>query len=87
MPVWRLIPVDPDDPNSEGCASRIGRGPRNKPARETAEAAFGVATGFRPGKGMRIPPWMRPELVRAEMIDTPVYPVEGPTEVLEPSFE
>jgi hypothetical protein len=90
MPVWRLVPVDLDDPNWQASSHRgvaVVRAPSEKTARETAEAAFGVATGFRPGKGMRIPPWIRPELVRAEIIDRPAYPMEGPTEILEPSFE
>jgi len=30
---------------------------------------------------------MRSELVRAEIIDKPMYPAEGPIEVLEPSFD
>jgi hypothetical protein len=30
---------------------------------------------------------MRSELVRAEIIDSPIYPAEGPTEVLEPFFQ
>jgi hypothetical protein len=51
-------------------------------ARETAKAA----TRFRPGKGARIPPWTCPEMVRAEIIDSPIYSVEGRTEILEPSF-
>jgi hypothetical protein len=90
MPVWRLIPIDLDDPNWEASSHRglaVIRAPSETSARETAEAAFGVATGFRPGKGTRIPPWMRSELVKAEIIDHSVYPAEGPTEVLEPSFE
>ncbi|OFW72274.1 MAG: hypothetical protein A2W02_03915 [Alphaproteobacteria bacterium RBG_16_64_48] len=90
MPVWRLIPIDLDDPNWEASAHRglvVVRAPSEASAREEAEAAFGVPTRFRPGKGMRVPPWMRSELVRAEIIDTPVYPAEGPTEVLEPSFD
>ena len=89
MPVWRLIPVDLGDPNWEASAHRglvIVRAPSEASARETAEAAFGAPTRFRPGKGMRVPPWMRSELVRAEIIDHPVYAVEGPTEILEPSF-
>ena len=56
-------------------------------AREAAEKAFGVPTRFPPGKGLRVPPWLRSEIVRAEIIDNPVYPVEGATEVLEPFFD
>ena len=90
MPVWRLIPVDLDDPNWEASSHRgfaVVRAPSEASARETAESAFGVPTRFSPGKGMRQPPWKRSELVRAEIIDSPLYPAEGPTEVLEPSFE
>lgn len=90
MPVWRLIPIDLDDPNWEASSHRglaVVRAPSEAAARETAEAAFGVATRFSPGKGMKLPPWTRSELVRAEVIDSPLYPAEGPSEVLEPSFD
>jgi hypothetical protein len=90
MPVWRLIPIDLDDPNWEASSHRglvIVRAPSEASAREAAEAAFGVPTRFRPGKGLRVPPWKRSELVKAEIIDNPVYPVEGPTEILEPFFD
>lgn len=90
MPVWRLIPIDLNDPNWEASSHRglvIIRAPSEATARESAEKAFGVPTRFRPGKGMRVPPWMRAELVRAEIIDKRVYPAEGPTEILEPSFD
>jgi hypothetical protein len=89
MPVWRLIPIDLDDPNWEASSHRgvvVVRAPSEASAREAAEAAFGARTRFAPGKGMRRPPWMRSELVRAEIIDTPLYPADGPTEVLDPSF-
>lgn len=90
MPVWRLIPIDLDDPNWEASSHRglaVVRAPSEASVREAAETAFGVPTRFSPGKGMRVPPWMRSELVRAEIIDSPLYPADGPTEVLEPSFE
>jgi hypothetical protein len=90
MPIWRLTPIDADDPNWEASSHRglvIVRAPNEASAREVAEEAFGVPTRFPPGKGMRVPPWMRSELVRAEIIDSPIYPAEGPTEVLEPFFK
>ncbi len=90
MPVWRLIPIDLEDPNWEASSHRglvIVRAPSEASARETTEKAFGVPTRFRPGKGMRVPPWTRAELVRAEIIDKPVYPTEGPTEIFEPFFD
>jgi hypothetical protein len=90
MPIWKLTPIDLDDPNWESSSHRglvVVRAPNEGSAREVAEKAFGVPTRFPPGKGMRVPPWMRSELVRAEIIDSPIYPAEGPTEVLEPFFK
>ncbi len=90
MPIWKLTPIDLDDPNWEASSHRgliIVRAPNEASAREAAEEAFGVPTRFPPGKGMRVPPWTRSELVRAEIIDSPIYPAEGPTEVLEPFFK
>jgi hypothetical protein len=90
MPLWRLIPVDLDDPNWEASSHRgfaVVRAPSEAVAREAVEAAFGVRTRFSPRKGLRVPPWLRSELVRAEIIEESVYPVEGPTEILEPFFE
>jgi hypothetical protein len=90
MPIWKLTPIDLDDPNWESSSHRglvVVRAPNEGSAREVAEKAFGVPTRFPPGKAMRVPPWMRSELVRAEIIDSPIYPAEGPTEVLEPFFK
>jgi hypothetical protein len=89
MPVWRLIPIDLDDRNWEASSHRglvIVRAPSETSAREAAEKAFGIPTRFPPVKGLRVPPWLRSEIVRAEIIDNPVYPVEGATEILEPFF-
>jgi hypothetical protein len=90
MPIWKLIPIDLDDPNWEASSHRelvIVRAPSEASARKAAEEDFGVPTRFPPGKGMRVPPWMRAELVRAEIIDSTTYPAEGPTEVLDPFFK
>jgi hypothetical protein len=90
MPVWRLIPFDLDDRNWEASSHRglvIVRAPSESLARQAAEKAFGIPTRFPPGKGLRVPPWLRSEIVRAEIIDNPLYPVEGPTEILEPFFD
>lgn len=89
MPIWKLTPIDLDDPNWEASSHRgliIVRAPNEASARKAAEEAFGVQTRFPAGKGMRVPPWTRSELVRAEIIDSPIYSAEGPTEVLQPSF-
>jgi len=90
MPVWRLVPVDPLDPNWESSSHRgpvVVRAPDEGAARETAEKAFAVRSRFPPGRGMKVPPWTRPELVRVMVIEHSIHPAEGPAEVLEPSFE
>ena len=90
MPICRLTPIDLEDPNWEASSHRgwvVVRAPSEASAREAAEEAFGVPTRFSPGKAMRVPPWMRSELVHAEVIDSPIYSAEGTTEVLEPSFK
>ena len=91
LPVWRLVPIDLEARNWEASSHRglvIVRAPSEASAREAAEEAFGIPTRFfPPGKGLRVPPWLRSEIVRAEIIDNPVYPVEDPTEVLEPFFD
>jgi len=90
MRVWRLLPVDLADPSWEASSHRgpaVVRAPDEESAREVAEAAFGVRSRFAPGKGMRMPPWKRSDLVRAVVDEHSVYAAEGPHEVLEPSFD
>jgi hypothetical protein len=90
MPVWRLIPVDLTDPSWEASSHRgaaVVRAPDEMSARDLAEAAFGTRSRFAPGKGMRMPPWTRPELVRVVVAEQSTYPADGPSEVLEPSFD
>jgi hypothetical protein len=89
MPIWRLIAVDFRDPNWEASFHRgsvVARAPGESTAREAAQAAFGVQTRFPSTKGLRVPPWMRVELVRADNINSPLYSADGPTEVLQPTF-
>ena len=89
MPIWRLEPRNLDDPNWEASSHRgpvLVRASSEASARETAEKAFGVKTRFVPGKGTHVPPWRRPQLVDAEIIENAVYTDEGPDEILEPSF-
>jgi hypothetical protein len=90
MPIWKLVPIDPDDPNWEASSHRelvIVRASHEASARKAAEDAFAVKTRFAAGKGLRVPPWTRSDLVRAEIIESPIYADEGPTEILEPSFK
>ena len=63
----------------------IIRAPNEDSAREEAQRAFGVKTGFAPGGGIKAPPWKRASLVKAERIKDARYELDGPTEVLEPT--
>jgi hypothetical protein len=89
MPIWKLTPLDPRDPSWQASSHRamaIVRAPDEEAARDAAEKAFGVRTGFTPGGGIKAPPWKRASLVNAERIKDDRYEPEGPTEVLEPTF-
>ena len=87
MPLWTLTPLDPLDPAWEASTYRgkmIVRARDETSAREAAQHAFTVKTRFKPGTGIKPPPWKRPELVKAEMCDDDRYPSEGRTEILYP---
>jgi hypothetical protein len=89
MAIWRLIPIDHLDPSWEAsshCGPVTVRAPDETSARQTAEAAFGIKSRFVAGQGIKVPPWTRNQLVRAEVVDQPSYSAEGSTEVLEPTF-
>jgi len=89
MPIWKLTPLDLTDPNWIASSHRgfaVVRAPDEAAARAAAENAFGVETRFKPGGGVRFPPWARSSLVKAEMIEDHRYDPHGPTAVLEPSF-
>jgi hypothetical protein len=90
MPIWQLTPIDLDDPSWEASSHRgpaIIRAASEGAAREIAQEAFGVKTGFRLGHGIIAPPWKRAGLVRAEKITDPRYEENGPSELLSPTFE
>jgi hypothetical protein len=87
MPLWELTPVDLLDPNWEASSHRgrvIVRAVNEDAARDKAERAFGVKTRFKPGAGVRSPPWKRPALVKAEVIRDERYEEKGPAEILFP---
>ena len=89
MPIWKLTPLDPRDPNWEASSHRgiaIVRASDEAVARATAAQAFDTKTRFAPAKGQKVPPWNRSGLVKAERIDDKRYEGEGPAAVLEPSF-
>ncbi len=88
MAIWKLTPVDLSDRDWQASSHRgvaIVRAPTEQAARNAAQAAFGVKTGFPPGEGVKAPPWRRPALAQAERIKDPSFDPEGPTEVLQPS--
>ena len=87
MPLWELVPVDPSDPNWEASSYRgrvVVRALDEQRARDEAEKAFGVKTRFKPGAGVKAPPWKRPALVKAEIIRDERYEEKGPAEILFP---
>jgi hypothetical protein len=89
MAIFSLIPVNLDDPDWEASSHRgrvTVRAANEQQARAIAAEAFDVKTGFRPGQGMRFPPWTRAAMVRVERIDDPRFEPEGPAEVMEPTF-
>ena len=87
MPLWKLTPLDLKDPNWEASshhAMAIIRAPDEETARDEAQKALGVKTGFAPEKGIKAPPWKRANLAKVELIEVQRFDSEGPTEVLEP---
>lgn len=90
MPIWRLQPTDPGDPNWEAsshCGPVTVRAANEAEARRLAQEAFGVRTRFALGRGVLAPPWLRPDLVSIEIVEGGDFAAEGPAEVLVPSFE
>jgi len=89
MALWKLTPIDLLDPNWEASSHRgvvIVRAPDEAAARSAAARAFDIATRFPPGAPVRVPPWTRDILVKAETVEDDRYDARGPTQVLEPSF-
>jgi hypothetical protein len=89
MPIWKLTPLDLDDPNWQASSHRavaVVRARDEADARAVAAAAFDVKTRFSPRHGQHFPPWKRDALVKAERIDDQRYAAEGPAAVLEPSL-
>lgn len=89
MALWKLTPIDLLDPNWEASSHRgtaIVRAPDEAAARAAAAEAFDVATRFPPGVGVKVPPWMRASLVKAEEITDRRYDLQGPVQILDPAF-
>ncbi len=89
MTLWKLTPIDLLDPNWDASSHRgpaIVRAPDEAAARAAAAEAFDVATRFPPGAGVRVPPWTRASLVKAEEITDRRYDLQGPVQILDPAF-
>lgn len=89
MPLWRLNPIDPSDPNWEAStfnAEVIVRAPDSRSARLLAARAFGIATEHRLGQAVKIVPWDYGGLVSCEQAEaTEAYPEEGEQGVVYPA--
>lgn len=89
MRLWKLTPIDLLDQNWEASSHRgqaIVRAPDEAAARAAAAEAFDVATRFPPGAGVRVPPWTRASLVKAEEIIDRRFDLQGPVQILDPAF-
>ncbi len=75
MPVYRLTPIDTDDPNWS-CSTHRGpclvQADNKQKARDLATAEFKIAAGRNPGLTIPVSPWNEPQLVAcAEAPDAP----------------
>lgn len=89
MRLWKLTPIDLLDQNWEASSHRgpaIVRAPDEAAARAAAAEAFDVTTRFPPGAGLRVPPWTRASLVKAEEITDRRFDLRGPVQILDPAF-
>ncbi len=87
MPIWKLTPMNPTDPNwrrSAHCEAAIIRAPSERIARSVAVIAFSIAAQMIPGEPMFYCPWPDRELVQAEQIDDPRWVEDGDVEILDP---
>ena len=88
MPLYRLTPIDPNDPNWRTSIHRevaVIRAGSEERARSLASEAFDttLAQSF-PGRKIATPLWHRSDAVRAEVIQDRRYGSEGPAGILEP---
>jgi hypothetical protein len=64
----------------------IVRAPDEERARDEAQRCIGCMTQFKPGAGVKTPPWKRASLVSAERVRDERYEDRGATGVLERAF-
>ena len=89
MAIWKLTPLYLLEANWEASSHRgivIVRAPVEAAARAAAAEAFDIVTRFPPGARVRVPPWTRTTLVKAEKITDRRYDPHGPVEILDPVF-
>ena len=88
MPVYRLTPIDPNDPNWRTSIHRdvaVVRAGSEEEARSLASEAFDTTLApSSPGGKIATPLWRHPQAVRAEVIQDRRYEAEGPAVILEP---
>ncbi len=88
MPVYRLTPIDPNDPNWRTSIHRdvaVVRAGSEEQARSLASEAFDTTLApSSPGGKIATPLWRHPQAVRAEVIQDRRYEAEGPAVILEP---
>jgi hypothetical protein len=87
MPVYRLVPLEPDDPEWRASAHRgaaVVRARDEDEARRLASRAFRRPVARQEGDIVLGSLWRQPYAVRAETLEDGPYPAEGPAAVLEP---
>jgi hypothetical protein len=88
MPVYRLTPTNPKDPNWRASIHRdvvLVRATSEEQARSLATEAFDTTLAKPwPGQKAATPLWRHSYAVRAEMMHDQRYRPEGPAGILEP---
>jgi hypothetical protein len=88
MPLYRLTPVNPNDPNWRTSIHRdvaVIRAPSEEHARSLASKAFDTTLApSSPGGKIARPLWHHSYAVRAEVMQDQHYASEGPAGILEP---
>ena len=85
MPIYRLEPIDTDDPNwsaSSYAADVYVRAPDERTARRAAWFQFRQAVA-NPSERL-LDPWTSPEFVAASIVTDSAWPADGPTDILHP---
>ena len=88
MPLYRLTPINLNDPNWRSSIHRdaaVVRASSEEQARSLASKAFDTTLApSSPGGKIAAPRWHHPHAVRAEVIRDQRYGPEGPAGILEP---